>query len=215
MNYKYHFVTGKGSDTMPKSTFLNLPCEKKTKIETALFTIFYNTPLSQVTVSQIVSEINMSRGIFYKYFDDIEDAYTYIVQQATHQIHYDIIQYVQHTQYDLFEGLEQYLLFCTRLTPAQDYWKKLSIVTYADRTKNDLKIPKQQHQKLWKIWDYLLRKNQFCLNDPEEQKSFLYFLMDNMLRLLSYLIIYDRTQEEVQQEFYYFKKWVQLGISNC
>lgn len=37
----------------------------------------------------------MSRGAFYKYFDDLEDAYTYIINKYAVVIHQDIIKYIQ------------------------------------------------------------------------------------------------------------------------
>lgn len=37
-------------------------------MDTVLLDIFYNQPVSQVKVSQIVEETEISRGAFYKYF---------------------------------------------------------------------------------------------------------------------------------------------------
>lgn len=56
---------------MPKKTFLNLPETRQAEIRDLLLTIFYEKPVSQVKVSEIVTALQMSRGIFYKYFEDL------------------------------------------------------------------------------------------------------------------------------------------------
>ena len=44
---------------------------------------FYNCHVSQVKVSEIVEAMQMSRGAFYKYFQDLEDAYTYLIHKCS------------------------------------------------------------------------------------------------------------------------------------
>lgn len=75
---------------MTKSTFINLPCEKKAKIEQALLKEFSNYPLLKAQVARIVKEANIARGAFYKYFDDLTDAYLHLYQIALKQIHANI-----------------------------------------------------------------------------------------------------------------------------
>ena len=55
---------------MPKATFNNLPPEKKIVVRNVLLKIFSDKPISQVKVSESVETLQMSRGIFYKYFED-------------------------------------------------------------------------------------------------------------------------------------------------
>lgn len=66
---------------MPKATFNNLPPEKKIVVRNVLLKIFSDKPISQVKVSEIVEALQMSRGIFYKYFEDLNDAYDYLIDQ--------------------------------------------------------------------------------------------------------------------------------------
>lgn len=66
---------------MPKDTFINLPIERQSRIETILLDIFSEKHLSRVNVSEIVEKMQMSRGSFYKYFEDLEDAYQYIIKK--------------------------------------------------------------------------------------------------------------------------------------
>ena len=53
---------------MPKETFLNLPKSKQAVIDDILLQTFCAQSISQVKVSQIVDQMGMSRGAFYKYF---------------------------------------------------------------------------------------------------------------------------------------------------
>ncbi|QNQ81243.1 TetR/AcrR family transcriptional regulator [Lactobacillus sp. PV034] len=72
---------------MVKSTFHNLSDEKKKRVSEALLREFSEYPLAQAQVARIVKDAQIARGAFYKYFDDLEDAYTYIYGQAMQSIH--------------------------------------------------------------------------------------------------------------------------------
>ena len=67
---------------MVKQTFLNLPEEKRQRVTDAVFHEFSNYALTDAQVARIVKEANIARGAFYKYFDDLTDAYLYVYRQA-------------------------------------------------------------------------------------------------------------------------------------
>lgn len=72
---------------MVKSTFLNLPKEKKKRVTEALSHEFSTHALTEAQVARIVKEAGIARGAFYKYFDDLTDAYTYLFKIAIQEIH--------------------------------------------------------------------------------------------------------------------------------
>lgn len=72
---------------MVKQTFLNLSDEKKQRVTDALLHEFSNHALTEAQVARIVKDANIARGAFYKYFDDLTDAYTYLYEIAIQQIH--------------------------------------------------------------------------------------------------------------------------------
>ncbi|WP_027824921.1 TetR/AcrR family transcriptional regulator [Lactobacillus psittaci] len=72
---------------MVKSTFENLKQEKKARITQALLKEFSNHPLADTQVARIVADSEIARGAFYKYFDDLEDAYKYVYKMAIKEIH--------------------------------------------------------------------------------------------------------------------------------
>lgn len=75
---------------MPSSTFFNLPHEKKERVEHALLEEFSRAPLSQAQVSNIVESAHIARGAFYRYFDDLTDAYRYMLAQALRALHHGL-----------------------------------------------------------------------------------------------------------------------------
>lgn len=94
---------------MPNETFLNLSKEKQQRIERILVDKFYARHISQVKVSEIVAEMNMSRGAFYKYFIDLEDAYSYMCKTYSLVVHGDILAYINQNQDDFFKELNHIL----------------------------------------------------------------------------------------------------------
>ncbi|MDO4912534.1 MAG: TetR/AcrR family transcriptional regulator [Lactobacillus sp.] len=74
---------------MVSTTFKNLPEVKKKKIEAALIKEFGAYPLHDAQVARIVKDAGIARGAFYKYFDDLKDAYHYVFAKAMRKIHQD------------------------------------------------------------------------------------------------------------------------------
>lgn len=72
---------------MAKKTFYNLPKEKKENILSSLKEIFEQKEVTDVTVSEIVQNLNLARGSFYQYFEDIYDAYFEVMDKYTLKIH--------------------------------------------------------------------------------------------------------------------------------
>lgn len=72
---------------LPSNTFLKLNDSKRLRIERALLKEFSNHPLDQSQVARIIEEAEISRGAFYKYFDDLTDAYQYLLNQKLAKLH--------------------------------------------------------------------------------------------------------------------------------
>ncbi|WP_125590805.1 TetR/AcrR family transcriptional regulator [Companilactobacillus jidongensis] len=75
---------------MVSNTFKNLDNEKQTRILDTLLNEFSNHTLADAQVSRIVNESGIARGAFYKYFDDLRDAYEYLYHHALKEIHQNI-----------------------------------------------------------------------------------------------------------------------------
>ena len=62
-----------GGFFMIKSTFYNLPEEKRQRITDAIFNEFAGSSGERVSINNIIKNANISRGSFYQYFDDKVD----------------------------------------------------------------------------------------------------------------------------------------------
>ncbi|EOS7779691.1 TetR/AcrR family transcriptional regulator [Enterococcus hirae] len=197
---------------MPKSTFLNLPNEKKQRLIEILLENFSARHISQVKVADIVEDMAMSRGAFYKYFEDLEDAYTYTIQYCSIQIHRDILKYISQNKQDFFQGIENYLAWCSELEQKSSYWQAIRFLTRSDDFTNHQRTKPSAESGRLKEWFKLLKANGFHITSEEEAISFLYFVMDLVINSLTDYIANDWTTDELLQDYRYKVKWLQKGL---
>lgn len=197
---------------MPKSTFLNLPNEKKQRLVEILLENFSARHISQVKVADIVEDMAMSRGAFYKYFEDLEDAYTYTIQYYSIQIHRDILKYISQNKQDFFQGIENYLAWCSELEQKSSYWQAIRFLTRSDDFTNHQRTKPSAESGRLKEWFKLLKANGFHITSEEEAISFLYFVMDLVINSLTDYIANDWTTDELLQDYRYKVKWLQRGL---
>lgn len=65
---------------MIKSTFYNLPEEKRNRITQAVLNEFASATTEKVSINRIIKAANISRGSFYQYFDDKVDLVEILVR---------------------------------------------------------------------------------------------------------------------------------------
>ncbi|HIZ70511.1 MAG TPA: TetR/AcrR family transcriptional regulator [Candidatus Atopostipes pullistercoris] len=202
---------------MPKTTFLNLSKEKAEKVTHILLDIFYDQNVSQVTVSEIVEALGMSRGAFYKYFHDISDAYYTVAKKCAFQVHRSIMQCIQENEYDFMLGLEKYLAWCADLDPSSYEWKSIQMLSlsnadaYAKRPSVNEDI---LNSEMIKDWFALLQKNDILFKTKEEALYFLYFIEHLVITSLQDFIVNNWSKDELMKDFSYKKHWVIHGIKN-
>ena len=193
---------------MPKKTFLNLPEKRQEEIRRLLLTIFYEKPVSQVKVSEIVSALQMSRGIFYKYFEDLNDAYDYLIHYYAGEIHSEIIDYMTQQKGDFFQGIEAFLLLYVNLD--QETARYQQLVLLAQNSYLFSYRPKADHGV--DAWQMLLEKNDFDMPTLEEQISFLYFSMKLVIDSLTDMLANQWSGEELIEDFRFKTRWLIEGI---
>lgn len=108
---------------MVSTTFLHLNPEKQLKIQEALLGEFSTHPLAQSQVAPIVKTAGIARGAFYKYFDDLTDAYLYIYGVAMRDIHTSIDREVDDGVFDPDFYLGQVTAFVDGV--ANSHYRKL------------------------------------------------------------------------------------------
>lgn len=65
---------------MPKDTFNKLDEEKKTKILAGILEEFVETKIEDATVSGLCTRASIHRSAFYRYFEDLDDAFLTLMQ---------------------------------------------------------------------------------------------------------------------------------------
>ncbi|MDD2715439.1 MAG: TetR/AcrR family transcriptional regulator [Candidatus Wallbacteria bacterium] len=73
---------------MPKTTFLNLPDDKKQRIFQSAVAEFGDFPFETASISRIVRNSGISKGSFYQYFEDKKDLFRYVVSVVSDKKHY-------------------------------------------------------------------------------------------------------------------------------
>ena len=71
---------------MASDMFLRLPDEKRAKVKQALLDEFSEHTLMDAQVARIVKKAGIARGAFYKYFDDLTDAYWWLVSSVLDEL---------------------------------------------------------------------------------------------------------------------------------
>lgn len=71
---------------MPKSTFFNLPDNKKKKIIETTYDIFIEEDYENVNIRNFTNRAGISIGSFYQYFEDKDDLYLYLMSEIEKKI---------------------------------------------------------------------------------------------------------------------------------
>ena len=113
---------------MAKQTFLNLSEEKKEKIIAALKKEFTRAALKDALVSNIIKDAKIPRGSFYQYFDNIEDAYYYVIDEYSKSIKKCLLEELKNNNGDLlisYKNLYRYILDIIEDENNRDYFEKI------------------------------------------------------------------------------------------
>ncbi|WMJ80766.1 TetR/AcrR family transcriptional regulator [Clostridium sp. MB40-C1] len=67
---------------MPKKTFLNLSLERQNKIIDVALNEFSLHNFETASINKIINELSIAKGSFYRYFQNKEDLYSYLLDYA-------------------------------------------------------------------------------------------------------------------------------------
>ncbi|AEH51800.1 TetR/AcrR family transcriptional regulator [Pseudothermotoga thermarum] len=91
---------------MPKSTFFNLPKEKRNRITNTLIKYFATKPYEQVDIEDVAKECKVAKGSMYQYFENKKDMYLHAVNEAM-KASLKLVENIDFEQLSLFEFLEK------------------------------------------------------------------------------------------------------------
>lgn len=197
---------------MPKSTFNNLSQEKQANVEAILLDTFYDRHISQVKVSEIVEKMGMARGSFYKYFEDLEDAHTFLIRKSSGIVHQDIMKDIYRNQDDFFKGVEEYLQMAARLDHQSNTWKRIQLLTQSSDVFARRREDVNETSPMYTGWQELLDKNGLKLKNFHESLAFLYFLMDIVMDSLTAFVVNGWDEADLIADYRYKVKWLEHGV---
>ncbi|MBM7617012.1 AcrR family transcriptional regulator [Weissella uvarum] len=125
---------------MVSSTFEKLNPDKKRKLKQVLIDEFSNYTLDQAQVARIVKTAGISRGSFYTYFDDLYDAYMWVLREILMTVH-------QHHSADPFQGTIAFIKALPK-NPYYDFLDKYFQVNESLIKSNDPKAASRYAQML-------------------------------------------------------------------
>ncbi|MEY8354611.1 TetR family transcriptional regulator [Lachnospiraceae bacterium 54-53] len=88
---------------MPTQRFLNLPNEKRKKIEYTAIREFSEIPLFEVSINQIIKKADISHGSFYTYFRNKEDLVQYLLQDFQKKCRSWVLESMEINNGDIFQ----------------------------------------------------------------------------------------------------------------
>nr|WP_302600181.1 TetR/AcrR family transcriptional regulator [uncultured Cellulosilyticum sp.] len=91
---------------MPKQTFFNLPSEKRALILEAARQEFSEVTLQEASIANIIKRAGIPRGSFYQYFEDKDDLFLYLVEEAGKDFFERLIKILQDEKGDVFTASE-------------------------------------------------------------------------------------------------------------
>src|SRR5699024_8589900 len=93
---------------MPKPTFHHLPEERQKEILEIALQEFSVRSLHEASVGNITKQLGLSRASFYKYFENLEELYSYLYHQIARDSHDLLLESLKESDGDLFEGMKKY-----------------------------------------------------------------------------------------------------------
>ncbi len=187
---------------MPKETFFNLDEVKRNKIKDKLLEIFSEKPYKDVTVSSIIKRLDIPRGSFYQYFNDLEDCYFYVLDNNTHDIH-KLYMDILSEDGDIFSSLEKFGYKLSDILFNEDHY---------DIYKNRYLY---WNQDLTSHWNKCHRKdNNFTIsykNDMQTNIELLYFIKSIIHSLIKRNFQESWTREVFLEKYKIYIGWMKRG----
>lgn len=93
---------------MTKTTFFNLPEEKRNLITDTLIKHFSQKPYHEVDISDVAKECNVAKGSMYQYFENKKDMYFYAIE-VSYQRFLNLLEKLDMVHVNIFDYYENSL----------------------------------------------------------------------------------------------------------
>lgn len=187
---------------MPKNTYYNLSEEKRKKIYNTMLNAFENNSVRDVTVKEIVEQLNIPRGSFYQYFESIFESYFYILDRETVEVHSIFKNLVIKNRGDISISLEEF-----GISIADEIFNDNKYKLY----KNRFLYMDDELEKKWKI--YRKKNSNYkadMINIADKEK--IAFISGVVHTLIKRLFIEEWNKDTFLKTYQLHIKWVEGGI---
>ncbi len=202
---------------MPNHTFYNLKKEKKDKVIKACKKEFNLRTIDEASVSNIVKDLNIARGSFYQYFDNLEDCYFYLLSQETIEVHEVLNKVLVDSNFNLINALENYKDYiCKELYKKDTYnlyrnryshWTSILQNKWGSyKKKNNIKNNNQGH-----LFNKISLDN-LNINNLEELREFMFYLKSIIHSLIERLYVENWSEDEFKTHYDIYLKLIIDGL---
>lgn len=188
---------------MPSNTFYNLSEEKRDRIINSLQKTFAKKSIHEATVKEVVTDLNIARGSFYQYFEDIEDAYFMILDIKTVDIHKLFQTILRENDFKIFTSLEIYA-------------KELSGILFEEENysiyRNRFLNWSMQLESSWQKYKNDHSSSTDFYGEAFENKEATHFIKALVHDLIERNYINGWSREEFLKRFKQYIEWLKGGI---
>ncbi len=206
---------------MPKSTFFNIIEGKRNQLIQVGVELFSKHDFENIDVKMIVDYAQIPRGSFYAYFTDIEDYYSYIIEQLQTQRIKEIALLAKDFEKDFFEFLK--FMYEYDIKKIQEKSRRLLLHHYfryiQTKKKGSLSGTIYHLEKHNNVMSILLSLPIICDSGEELTKEEKIFIAD--LSMTIYLATYNKAVQEdldLNGHLNLFKKRIKIierGTKSC
>lgn len=205
---------------MPKPTFHHLSQERQQEILDVALQEFSARSLHEASVGNITKELGLSRASFYKYFENMEELYSYLYHQIASDSHSLLLDALKESKGDLFKGMQIYLKSMTKElfdSRYHGFYRSMFLkIDYGTLTK--LESPHQMDTKAEGPSPNFLEELAKTIHyeelnlKKEEIRPFFEFLTEITHEIFKKAFFYDWSPEEAEEAFAIRLKWIEKGI---
>lgn len=188
-----------------KKTFLNLPEEKRNTIIHAIKEEFLVHPFSDASVASIIEKAGISRGSFYQYFENLEEAYFYILDLFTKDTHFLFYNLLKENNFEYKTTLELYGNVLSKEILNSEFYN-----LYKFKYLNWTQDLEEKHKKYLMDCNGEAIKSSSLLNKNEEMKFIKAVVHDLVCRLFSE----NWSEKEFLEKYNLYCKWIIKGVNN-
>lgn len=172
---------------MPKSTFFNLPEEKRERVIEAAIDEFAKRSYHKARITAIADKAGIAKGSFYQYFEDKKDLFKYIIELTVNKkleyINQDMLANMQ--KYSFFQLLRELYLSGFRFAKEHPRLLAIGLSLLNNQSLYD-EIFGEQKEKSFDFFRRLLEKG---IADKEVDPAIDPVLVSRLLTMLNYILV--------------------------